>query len=51
MRVRHRAALVYKASANCKEEWRYVAGTAVVGFDTRTLVFGAGGTNRVRLDL
>jgi hypothetical protein len=44
--------VVYKASANCKEVWRYVAGTAVVGFDTNsTRVFGAGGTNVFALDL
>jgi outer membrane protein assembly factor BamB len=44
--------VVYKASANCKEVWRYLAGTAVIGFDTNsTRVFGAGGRTVFALDL
>jgi hypothetical protein len=44
--------VVYKASANCREVWRYLAGTDVAGFDTNsTRVFGAGGTTVFALDL
>ncbi len=46
------ARVVYKASANCREVWRYVAGTGVVGFDTSsTRVIGAGGSTVFALDL
>jgi outer membrane protein assembly factor BamB len=46
------ARVVYKVSANCREVWRYVAGTGVVGFETNsTRVFGAGGSTVFALDL